>query len=36
MIVVEASVLVNALADDGVDGDLARGRLLADSDLHHR
>jgi hypothetical protein len=34
--VVEASVLVNALADDGVDGDLARGRLLADSDLHHR
>jgi predicted nucleic acid-binding protein len=34
MIVVEASVLVNALADDGVDGDLARGRLLADPDLH--
>ena len=27
MIVVDASVLVNALADDDVDGDLARERL---------
>lgn len=30
---VDASVLVNALADDD-DGDLARSRLLADPDLH--
>jgi predicted nucleic acid-binding protein len=34
MIVVDASVLVNALADDDTDGDLARSRLLADPDLH--
>lgn len=34
MIVVDASVLVNALADDDADGDLARSRLLADPDLH--
>lgn len=34
MIVVDASVLVNALADDDADGDLARNRLLADPDLH--
>ncbi len=34
MIVVDASVLVNALADDDIDGDLARGRLLTDPDLH--
>ena len=27
-------VLVSALADDDVDGDLARGRLPADPDLH--
>lgn len=29
-----ASVLVNALADDDADGDLARSRLLADPDMH--
>ncbi|MGH3822013.1 MAG: type II toxin-antitoxin system VapC family toxin [Pseudonocardiaceae bacterium] len=34
MIVVDASVLVSALADDDADGDLARSRLLADPDLH--
>lgn len=34
MIVVDASVLVNALADDNNDGDRARARLLADPDLH--
>ena len=34
MIVVDASVLVNALADDDTDGDRARERLLADTDLH--
>lgn len=34
MIVVDASVLVNALADDDADGDLTRSRLLADPDLH--
>ncbi len=34
MIVVDASVLVTALADDAADGDLARSRLLADPDLH--
>ena len=34
MIVVDASVLVNALADDDADGDRARERLLADTDLH--
>lgn len=34
MIVVDASVLVNALADDDADGDLARSRLLADPDMH--
>ncbi|MGH8886290.1 MAG: type II toxin-antitoxin system VapC family toxin [Egibacteraceae bacterium] len=33
MIVVDASVLVNALADDGHDGDLARLRLAGES-LH--
>jgi predicted nucleic acid-binding protein len=34
MIVIDASVLVNALADDDTAGDLARSRLLADPDLH--
>lgn len=34
MIVVDASGLVNALADDAVDGDLTCGRLLADPDPH--
>ncbi len=34
MLVVDASVLVNALADDGLDGDRARTRLLADRELH--
>lgn len=33
MITVDASVLVNALADDGHDGDLARRRLAGES-LH--
>ncbi len=32
--VVDASVLVNALADDHDDGDRARERLQADSDVH--
>lgn len=34
MIVIDVSVLVNALADDNADGDRARARLLADPDLH--
>lgn len=34
MIVVDASVLVNALADDAADGDRARDRLVADPGLH--
>lgn len=34
MIVVDASVLANALADDTGDGDRARRRLVADPDLH--
>lgn len=34
MIVVDASVLVNVLADDEADGDRARARVLADPDLH--
>lgn len=34
MIVVDASVLAVALADDGPDGDLARARLAADPSLH--
>lgn len=34
MLVVDASVLANALADDDADGDRARERLLADVDLH--
>lgn len=33
MIVVDASVLANALADDGDDGDAARARLVADGEL---
>lgn len=33
MIVVDASVLANALADDGADGGLARGELRAAGDL---
>jgi predicted nucleic acid-binding protein len=33
MIVVDASVLVNVLADDGVDGDLARETLRVETDL---
>lgn len=33
MIVVDASVVANALADDGGDGDLARHRLLSASEL---
>jgi predicted nucleic acid-binding protein len=32
--VLDASVLAVALADDGPDGDLARGRLAADPALH--
>ncbi|MCA1839318.1 MAG: type II toxin-antitoxin system VapC family toxin [Actinobacteria bacterium] len=32
--VVDASVLANALGDDGEDGDLARERLSADPSLH--
>ncbi|MGI9004492.1 MAG: PIN domain-containing protein [Pseudonocardia sp.] len=34
MVVVDASVLVNALADDDLDGDRVRERLLAEADLH--
>jgi predicted nucleic acid-binding protein len=34
LIVVDASVLANALADDSVDGDRARGRLADDASLH--
>jgi predicted nucleic acid-binding protein len=34
MIVVEASVVVTALADDGADGEKLRSRLQADGDLH--
>ena len=34
MIVVDASVFVTALVDSGRDGDVARGRLLEDGDLH--
>lgn len=34
MIVVDAAVLVNVLADDEADGDRARARVLADPDLH--
>lgn len=34
MIVVDASVLVNALADDAGDGDRTRRRLADDADLH--
>ena len=34
MIVVDASVLVVALADDGDDGDAARVRLLDDANIH--
>jgi predicted nucleic acid-binding protein len=30
VLVVDASVLVTALAGDGVDGDLARGRLIGE------
>jgi predicted nucleic acid-binding protein len=33
LIVVDASVLANALADDDVDGRAARARLMADGDL---
>lgn len=33
MIVVDASILANALADDGADGSLARGELRAAGDL---
>ncbi len=33
MIVVDASVVANALADDGEDGDLARGRLIEAGEL---
>ena len=33
MIVVDASVVANALADDGDDGDLARGRLIEAGEL---
>lgn len=33
MIVVDASVLANALGDDGIDGAAARGRLAGDGDL---
>lgn len=32
-VVVDASAVANALADDGDDGDLARGRLLDAADL---
>ncbi|MGH2692002.1 MAG: type II toxin-antitoxin system VapC family toxin [Actinomycetota bacterium] len=34
MIVVDASVVVNAVADDERDGDLARDRIARESDLH--
>jgi predicted nucleic acid-binding protein len=34
VIVVDASVLVTALADDGADGEELRSRLQADGDLH--
>lgn len=34
MIVVDASALVVAVADDGADGDRARTRMLDDPDLH--
>ncbi len=34
MIVVDASVVVTALADDGADGEQLRSRLQADGDLH--
>ena len=34
MIVVDASVVVTALADDGADGEQLRSRLRADGDLH--
>jgi predicted nucleic acid-binding protein len=34
VIVVDASVLANALADDGADGHVARDRLRADPSLH--
>jgi predicted nucleic acid-binding protein len=34
VIVVDASVMVTALADDGRDGESARSRLGADGDLH--
>lgn len=34
MIVVDASVVANALADDDHSGDLARERITADGDLH--
>lgn len=34
MIVVDASVLVNAVADDAPEGDMARARLLAAAGLH--
>ena len=34
MIVVDASVVVTALADDGADGEELRSRLQADGDLH--
>lgn len=33
MIVVDASIIANALADDGADGDSARRRLLDDGEL---
>jgi hypothetical protein len=34
VIVVDASVLASALADDGADGDRARHRLAGDDCLH--
>lgn len=34
MIVVDASVVVTAMADDGADGEELRNRLQADGDLH--
>lgn len=34
MIVVDASVMATALADDGTDGEVARTRLGADGDIH--
>jgi predicted nucleic acid-binding protein len=34
LIVVDASVVVNVVADDGEDGDLARDRIARDPDLH--